>query len=61
MINDAGQVLLTPVATIPKQKLWLWQNMSALTAVGRGIEQAAKQKTYDLGSFAQYADLEVED
>ena len=61
MINDAGQILLNPVATIPEQELWLWQNASALASVGRGIEQAAKQETYDLGSFAQYADSEVDD
>ena len=61
MINDAGQILLNPVVTIPERELWLWHNSSALAAVGRGIEQVAKQETYDLGSFAQYADLEVED
>lgn len=61
MINDAGQILLNPVATIPEQELWLWQNSSALAAVGRGIEQASKNETHDLGSFAQYADLEVDD
>lgn len=61
MINDAGQILLNPVVTVPEQELWLWQNSSALAAVGRGIEQAAQQETYDLGSFSQYADLEVED
>jgi hypothetical protein len=61
MINDAGQILLNPVVTVPEPELWLWQNSSALAAVGRGLEQVAKQETYDLGSFAQYADLEVED
>lgn len=61
MINDAGQILLTPVVTVPEQELWLWQNTSALAAVGRGIEQADKNEVHDLGSFAQYADLEVED
>lgn len=61
MINDAGQILLSPVVTIPEQELWLWQNTSALTAVRRGIEQADKNEVHDLGSFAQYADLEVED
>lgn len=47
--------------TIPEQELWLWQNSSVLTAVGRGIELVAKQEIHDLGSFAHYADLEVED
>ena len=61
MINDAGQILLNPVVTVPEPELWLWQNSSALAAVGRGIEQLANQEIHDLGSFAQYADLKVED
>lgn len=61
MINDAGQILLNPVVTVPEPELWLWQNSSALAAVGRGIEQVANQEIHDLGSFAQYADLKVED
>ena len=61
MINDAGQILLNPIVTIPERELWLWQNSSALAAVQRGSEQVAKQEVHDLGSFAQYADLEIED
>lgn len=61
MINDAGQILLNPVVTIPEHELWLWQNSSALATVQCGIEQANKNEVCDLGSFAQYADLEVED
>lgn len=61
MVNDAGQILLNPVVTIPEQELWLWQNSTAVSAVQRGIEQVAKQEIHDLGSFAQYADLEVDD
>lgn len=61
MINDAGEILLSPVVTIPEQEFWLWQNTSALAAVRRGIEQADQNEVHDLGSFAQYADLEVED
>ena len=61
MINDAGQVLLDPVVTIPEQELWLWQNSSVLVTVQHDIEQVTKQEIHDLGSFAQYADLEVQD
>ena len=61
MVNDAGQILLDPVVSIPQRELWLWQNPDALASVQKGIQQSAAGASHDLGSFAQYADLEVDD
>lgn len=63
LTNDAGQILLDPIdiEKIPVQQRWLWQNPEALGMVLRGIEQAARGEVHDLGSFAQYADLEIDD
>ncbi len=61
MVNDAGQILLDPVVSIPERELWLWQNPSALASVQRGIQQSAAGESHELGSFAQYADFEVAD
>lgn len=61
MVNDAGQILLDPVVSIPEGELWLWQNSDALASVQQGIKQASTGETHNLGSFAEYADLEVED
>ena len=59
--NDAGQILLDPVVAVPKRELWLWQNPEASASVQRGIEQAGLGEVHDLGSFAQYAEIETED
>jgi hypothetical protein len=60
-VNEAGQILLDPVVTVPERELWLWQNPEAIASVQRGIEQAATGKLQDRGDFAQYTELEVED
>jgi hypothetical protein len=63
LTNDAGQILLDPIdiEKIPVEQRWLWQNPEALGMVLRGIEQAARGEVHDLGSFAQYVDLEIDD
>jgi hypothetical protein len=60
-VNDAGQILLDPVVAVPERELWLWQNSEARASVQRGLEQAGAGEVHDLGSFAQYAEMEIED
>ncbi len=60
-VNDMGQILLDPVVSIPERELWLWQNAEALASVNRGLNQSAARQGRSLGSFAQYADLEIDD
>lgn len=63
LTNDAGQILLDPIdpENIPEEQRWLWENPQALDMVTRGIQEATKGEVHDLGSFAQYADLEIDD
>jgi hypothetical protein len=57
--NDAGQILLTP-QVIPPEEAWLYKNPKALASVRRGLRQSAHGKRYNLGSFIQYADDEID-
>ena len=61
MINEAGQILLDPVIAVPEREVWLWKNPEAIASVQRGIQESQTEELHDLGSFAQYADLKVED
>ncbi|BAU06320.1 hypothetical protein NIES592_11995 [Fischerella major NIES-592] len=61
LMNDVGQILLDPVVNIPERELWIWQNSVARNSLEIGIKQATSGELHDLGSFAQYADLEIEE
>lgn len=60
-INSSGQILLDPVVNIPERELWLWKNPQARASLQKGMQQAAAGELHDLGSFAEYADLEIDD
>jgi hypothetical protein len=62
-INANGEVLLTPVVTIsvPPNEAWLHKNPTALRAVRQGMDDAEHGRVYDLGSFAEYAELDVDE
>jgi hypothetical protein len=47
--------------TLPPAEPWLDQNPEAKAMLERGLKQAAVGKTEYVGSFAQYADLDIDD
>ena len=61
LVNDVGQILLDPLTNVPEQERWLWKNPEALASLERGLKQAASGDVYDLGSFAEYADIDLDD
>jgi hypothetical protein len=58
--NDVGQILLSPEIGVPLHEAWLYKSPEALASVRRGLEQAAKGKVHNLGSFARFADDEID-
>lgn len=59
-VNEAGQILLDPLLSVPVRELWLYRNPVALAKVREGLAQAAKGELHDAGSFAKFADDESE-
>lgn len=58
-VNDDGQILLTPLVSIPRRELIVWENQMLRESLARGLaEAAADQDTVDLGSFSQYTATE---
>ena len=57
-VNDDGEILLTPLASIPKRELLVWENADLRASLARGLEQSSKGDLVELGSFADYLDDE---
>jgi hypothetical protein len=53
-VNDEGEILLTPLTTIPKRELLVWENEQLRMSLALGLQQSAEGKTQDLGDFSQY-------
>lgn len=57
-VNDDGEILLTPLVSIPKRELIVWENEMLRNSLALGLAQSAAGETVDLGSFAEYLDDE---
>lgn len=57
-VNDDGEILLTPLVSIPKRELLVWEDQQVREALGRGLLQTASGELVDRGDFSQYADEE---
>ena len=47
--NARGELLLQPVIEIPAAEVWLFRNQEALAAVKKGLEDATKYRSAQLG------------
>jgi hypothetical protein len=55
-----GKLVLEPYVEIPERERWLYKNPTALAAVEAGLRDLAAGRIVSLGSFAQYADDDLE-
>jgi hypothetical protein len=58
--TEDGNIVLEPYSEIPAREKWLFGNPQALEAVKAGLAQAATGETCSLGSFAEYADEDID-
>jgi hypothetical protein len=59
-VNDDGAILLTPLATIPRRELLIWENAELRASLARGLDDSAAGRVSDLGDFTQFVDDETE-
>ena len=55
-VDDHGSILLTPLASIPKRELLVWEDAQLRDSLARGLAQSAAGETVELGDFTQFAD-----
>ena len=55
-VNDQGEILLTPLVSIPKRELIIWEDAQLRASLARGLADSAAGRVQDLGDFTQYAD-----
>jgi hypothetical protein len=56
-----GNVLLEPVVTVHEREVWFYKNPEAQAMVQEGIRQSREGKGKYLGSFAEYANIDIDD
>ncbi|GAA0597927.1 hypothetical protein HPO96_20875 [Kribbella sandramycini] len=60
-VSDDGEILLTPLATVPRRELLVWEDKQLRESLAKALEQSASGEVESLGSFARYADDESDD
>ena len=58
--DNKGRIILEPYTEIPASEKWLFDNKPALAAVKKGLSQAAAGRIKSLGSFARFANDEID-
>jgi hypothetical protein len=55
-VNNEGEILLTPLVSVPKRELIVWENEQLRASLARGLADSAAGRVRDAGDFTQYAD-----
>ncbi len=59
--TKGDKIILEPMVEIPAREMWLHQNPKALKSVNEGIKDAEEGRLHSLGSFAEFANENLEE
>ncbi len=59
-VDEDGRIILDPFAEVPAREKWLFENKEAAAAVREGLRQVTEGRTRSRGSFARFANDEIE-
>ena len=55
-VGEDGTIVLTPLVSIPKRELLVWENQQLRESLARGLAQSAHGETVELSDFTQFVD-----
>lgn len=55
-VNGDGEILLTPLVSVPKRELIVWENQLVRESLARALSQSAEGALSDLGDFTKFLD-----
>jgi hypothetical protein len=57
-VNEDGQILLTPLVSVPRRELIVWENQVLRDSLARGLAEAAAGEVEEMGTFSNFVDDE---
>lgn len=60
-VNEEGEILLTPLVSIPKRELLVWENSVIRDSLGRALQDSASGRVKRRGSFSKFAEESSDD
>ena len=61
LTQEDNRIILEPLVELPAREYWLRDNGAARESIARGLEDSAAGRTKDRGSFAQYAEIDLDE
>lgn len=55
-VNDDGSILLTPLVSVAKRELLVWEDELVRASLARGLAESAAGDIVDLGDFSEFLD-----
>ncbi len=57
--KKGNKIILEPMAEIPADESWIYENPKALKSIQKGIKEAKEGKLKDRPSYAKFADDKI--